>query len=129
MNVSLCFHLATTGRLLSLAVWAEYVPGSVVRNFNSNPFELVIPTISVTILYPLLIVPLEFAPLLTFLSCTWSPSIKLCGFSVTTVVIPVFESLSILAKIRRFLWAVTSGILFVNSDAAATPTVLDSCKV
>ena len=70
MNVSLCFHLATTGRLLSLAVWAEYVPGSVVRNFNSNPFELVIPTISVTILYPLLMVALEFAPLLTFLSCT-----------------------------------------------------------
>ena len=128
VNVSLCFHLAITGRLLSLAVCGVNVPGSVVTNCTLNPFELVTPTTSVTILYPTLIVPFEFPPLLTFLNCTWSPTIKLCGFSVTTVVIPVL-ALSILFKIRRFLWALTSGISFINSDAPTTPTVLDSCKV
>ena len=53
---------------MSLAVWAVYVPGSVSRNFNSNPFELVIPTTSVTILYPTLIFPGGLSLLFTFLS-------------------------------------------------------------
>ena len=129
MNVSLWDHLATTGRFSSLPTCAICEPGSVVPKSTSNPLELLIPTTSITTLNPLWSEPSKLPPLLTFLNWTASPTTKWCGFSVVIVVIPVLLSLLTLFKIRRFLWAVTSGMLFVNSVAPATPTVLDSCKV